>query len=95
MTKLRRPTRPNGPGKRDTPAGGFGVVLAILLITSFIGAVVINYYLWNWIAPMFGWPEIRFWWFVPITLVLVPLKFLINALFHFMFFGDDAEGDEE
>lgn len=95
MTKHRSPIRHRRPCPEGTGEGGYGVLLALFLIASLCGAVVINYYLWTWIARVFDWPEIGFWWFVPITLVVVPLKFVISALFHFMFFGDDDEGGRE
>ena len=64
--------------------------MAIILIVGFVVAVVVNYYLWNWIAPVFGWPEISFWWCVLITLVFVPIKLFIEGVFYFLVCGEDS-----
>ena len=59
--------------------------IALLAIGGFAGAVVLNYYLWNWLLPIFGWSEIGFWWYVPITLGMLLIKLLGHGLYFLLF----------
>ena len=58
------------------------VIAVILGLTAFfVLCVIANYSLWTWLAPKFGWSEIGFWWFVPITIVMLSFKFLFGIPF--------------
>ena len=59
------------------------VTMAVIigLTALFVLGVIVNYYLWNWLAPKFGWSEIGFWWFVPIAMVTLSFKFLFGVPF--------------
>ena len=85
LTGRRKTAAKKRTGAEDTEVEGVGVTLIVIYSMSFAGAVVINYYLWGWIAPKFGWLEIGFWWFVPITIVVIPLRLILNALLLFLF----------
>ena len=48
--------------------------------------VIAHYYMWHWLAPKFGWPELDFWLFVPITIGSMLLE-LLSTLVLFGFGG--------
>lgn len=77
----QRPARRTGSrGER-----GWGMVAAVLLLLMFSVKVVVAYYFWNWIGSKFDWPHVGFWWFIPITAVLlvleIPMSYVVLRLF--------------
>ena len=47
--------------------GDWTQYLVLMTVVKIPLAVLINYYLWNWVASMFGWSEIGVLWVVLIT----------------------------
>ena len=94
MTKRRKNASRKSTSSQGTDVGGFGAILTGILIVGFAGAVVINYYFWNWIGSMLGWQEIGFWWFIPITGLWLPIKIIIDALFFDLLSGKNSNEEK-